>query len=206
MRDILTIPFEQDLFLIRARIGYHAQAGDVLWFIDRPDCTIRLHEEAELVAAVGREIEFGLALFRHRDIGNHRIDLPGGERKRPVGPRQNHHVQLAPEAIRHELREIGIEADDCFRVRRIGADGRMRRHDANGQRIFDHELKTRRHGLDRRRVLLCADASVLLGAQIETRCGERAIAHIQRHARHGGQYERRQLQTQSHSPSDVVLN
>ncbi|NYH16955.1 hypothetical protein GGD41_004183 [Paraburkholderia bryophila] len=143
----------------------------VLRLLQRRDLAVGLHVKANLVLTVAGKIEFELALLRDRDVRQHRVDLAGLQRERPVGPRHRHQFQLSTQTIRDHLREVGVETDHGFRVGGIRADRRDGRMNADCERVVFHEMKLRGDGFHGHRIFLHTDPVRLLWAEIERNAG-----------------------------------
>ncbi len=62
--DVLPIPLQDDLLLVRAGASDDLEASNILRLLDRGDLAVGLDVEAENIPAIGGEIEFLLALLR----------------------------------------------------------------------------------------------------------------------------------------------
>ncbi len=121
-RHVLPAPLDEDALLVGAAADADRQPGRVLRLSDMVDPAVGAHEEAVQALPVGREVELLLALLGDADIRDHRVIAPRGETERPVGPGHRDEGELQPKAVGDELGEVGIRADDGFRIGRVGAE------------------------------------------------------------------------------------
>ena len=117
---VVLIPAQQDPLLIGAGPDDHFAPGEVGGSVYRGDVAGGFHREGQGVHPVSRKIELLFALLGYRDIDQRHIVAAGGDAQRPVLPRGRHHIQLQPQAARHQSGDIRLAAEQGFVV--IGED------------------------------------------------------------------------------------